>query len=279
MLTVLGGWGTGLCTVLGVLAFQGRWLAWTIFYAVFVANLILDAWLLRVLHRQAARKYLPWFFLYIAWEFISTATGLIMWLISRDLYTVVYWWKEALRMTLLVGAVRESLLRIFKGFEVLLRWSVLVVILAVVAYSWWKAAYAPPIQSNRVASFILGAEFTFRWGVAGVSVVAMVLMWFIQEPAGSREDAVITGAAIASMGFVAWVIMRSVFGTRFVFFAQYLPDMGYFVAVFYWIRVFKRPVQEYGFKELGMGPEDIRGEMHRYGELVEKILESVRKLW
>jgi len=279
MLTVLQRWGVGLSTVFAVWVSQGRWFAWTIFYAVFLANLILDAWLLRVLHKQAARKHLPWFFLYIAWEFISTATGLTTWLISRDLYTVVYWWKEGLRMALLVGAVRESLLRIFKGFESLLRWSVLAVILGVVAYSWWKAVHAPPIQSNRLASFILGAEFVFRWGIAGVSVVAMGLMWFIQEPTGSREDGVITGAAIASMGFVAWVIIRSLFGTRFVFFAQYLPDVGYFIAVFYWIKVFQRPVPEFGFKELGMGPEDIRREIRRYGDLVERILASVRKLW
>ena len=247
--------------------------------ALFVVNILVDSWLLYILRRQSVWKQLPWFVLYICWEFLGACVGLTTWLISKQLYVTVFWWMEAARIALLVGAVRESLLRIFKGFESLLRWSVLLVILGVVAYSWWKAVHAPPIQSNRLASFILGAEFTLRWGVAGVSVVAMVLMWFIQEPAGSREDAVITGAAIASMGFVAWVVIRSVFGTRFVFFAQYLPDMGYFVAAFYWIRVFRRPVREFGFKELGMGPEDIHKEMHRYGELVEKILQSVRKLW
>jgi len=107
----------------------------------------------------------------------------------------------------------------------------------------------------------------------------MGLMWFVQEPMGSREDAVVTGCGIASIAFLAAVLSRSFFGRRFIFFSQYLPDVGYFVAVFYWIRVFKRPVREFGFKELGMGPEDIRREMRRYGELVEKILQSVRKLW
>lgn len=258
---------------------QSRWLSWGALYSVFAINLLLDALLLRVLWKQKATRQLPWFVIYISWEFLSSATGLALWIFSPRLYVTVYWWMEGFRIALLVGAVRESLLRIFKGFETLLRWAVLVVILAVVAYSWWKAVHAPPIQSNRLASFILGAEFTFRWGVAGVSAVAMGLMWFIQEPSGSREDAVITGASIASIGFVAWVVMRSLFGTRFTFLTQYLPDVGYFVAAFYWIKVFKRPVQEFGFKELGMGPEDIRREMRRYGELTEKILESVRKLW
>lgn len=257
----------------------GYWLSWAIFYGEFIVNLVLDALLLRILYRQGVRKQLPWFVSYISWQLVSTAVGFGVWVIDRSFYVTVFWWMEAARVALLVGAVRESLLRIFKGFESLLRWAVLIVIVAVLVYSWWKTVHAPPIQSSRLASFILGAEFTFRWGIAGVSVVAMGLMWFIQEPSGSREDAVITGAAIASMGFVAWVIIRSVFGTRFVFFAQYLPDVGYFLAVFYWIKIFQRPVPEFGFKELGMGPEEIRGEMRRYGELVEKILESVRKLW
>jgi hypothetical protein len=104
----------------------------------------------------------------------------------------------------------------------------------------------------------------------------MGLMWFIQEPAGSQEDAVITGAGIASIAFVVWVITRSLFGTRFISFTQYLPDMGYFIAALYWIKVFQRPVAEFGFKELGIGPEDIRRELRRYRELAEQIM---RKLW
>ena len=265
--------------VLVLAMLESHWVSWAVFYGVFVVNLLLDACLLWILYKRSMRKRLPWFVVYIGWELLATVVGLTIFLISRVLYVTVFWWVEAVRVGLTVAAVRESLLRIFKGFESLLRWSVLVVIVAVVLYSWWKAVHAPPIQSNRLASFILGAEFTFRWGIAGVSAVAMGLMWFIQEPTGSREDAVITGAAIASMGFVAWVIVRSLFGTKVAFFAQYLPDMGYFVAAFYWIKVFQRPVAEFGFKELGMGPEDIRREIRRYRELVEQIVQSMRKLW
>lgn len=261
------------------MAIEPRWLSWTIDYGTFFANLVLDTWLLSILHKRGVRKHLPWFVLYVGWELLATVVGLTTFLIDRRLYVAVYWWMEAARIALLVGAVRESLLRIFKGFESLLRWAVLVVILAVVVYSWLKAVHAPPVQSNRLISFIIGAEFAFRWGIAGISLVSMGLMWFVQEPMGSREDAVVTGCGIASIASLAAILSRSFFGRRFIIFSQYLPDMGYFVAAFYWIKVFKRPVPEYGFKELGMGPEDIRREMRRYGELVEKILDSVRKLW
>jgi len=255
---------------------QSRWLAWAIFYAVFAINLVLDSWLLIILHKRGVRKQLPWFVVYVGWELVATVVGLTTFLISRSLYVTVYWWVEGIRIALTVAAVRESLLRIFRGFESLLRWSVAIVILAVILYSGWKAVHAPPVQSNRLISFIIGAEFTFRWGIAGVALLSMGLMWFVQEPMGSREDAVVTGCGIASIAFLAAVLSRSFFGTRFIFFTQYLPDVGYFVAALYWIRVFKRPVQEFGFKELGMGPEDIRREMRRYRELAERIMRKLR---
>lgn len=253
-----------------------RWLPWVILYTVFAINLVLDGLLLKALVKRDVRKQLPWFVVYIGWEFLSTAVGLALWVFNRKLYTTVYWWMEGPRIALLVGAVRESLLRIFKGFESLLRWSVAALIVAVVIYSAWKTFHAPPVQSNRLVSLILGAEFTFRWGIAGVALLSMGLMWFVQEPMGSREDAVVTGCGLASLAVVAYVLSRSFFGTRFTLFTQYLPDMGYFVAAFYWIRVFRRPVQEYGFKELGMGPEDIRREMRRYRELAEQIMRKLR---
>lgn len=244
--------------------------------ALFIANLAVDVWLLAILTRRGVSKQLPWFVFYIRWEFLAVCVGLATWLVSHHLYITVFWWMEGVRVALVVGAVRESLLRIFAGFESLLRWSVFAAIGAVVAYSAWKAVHAPPVQSSRLVSFLIGAEFTFRWGVAGVAILSIALMWFVSEPVGSREDAVITGSGIASLAVVATVVSRSLFGTQFTFFTQYLPDMGYFVAVFLWIRIFARPTKEFGFKELGMGPEDIASELRRYRELAEQI---VRKLW
>lgn len=255
---------------------QPRWLSWTVLYSVFAINLLLDALLLRVLWRERVTRQLPWFVVYISWEFLSSAIGLTLWIFGPRLYVTVYWWMEGLRIALLVGAVRESLMRIFKGFESLLRWSVALLIVAVIVYSGWKAVHAPPVQSNWLVSFILGAEFTFRWGIVGVMLLSIGLMWFVQEPMGSREDAVVTGCGIASIAFLANVLSRSFFGTRFTFFTQYFPDVGYFIAAWWWIRIFSRPVAEFGFKELGMGPEDIRRELRRYRELAEQIMRKLR---
>lgn len=252
-----------------------HWLPWSVFYTTFAVNLVLDLWLLIMLHRQRVWSQLPWFVVYVSCELLSTLVGFSISLFSRKLYVTVFWCMEGARIGVMVAAVRESLLRIFRGFKRLLRWSVLTVIAAVVAYSAWKAVHAPPVQSNRLVTFILAAEFTFRWGVAAVALLSVGLMAFVQEPMGSREDAVVTGCGIASLAFVGNVLIRSFFGTRFTFLSQYLPDMGYFIAAWWWIRIFSRPVQEYGFKELGMGPEDIRRELRNYRESVERIMRKL----
>lgn len=249
----------------------GRWLSWAIFYGTFAVNIVLDAWLLTILYKKDVRKQLPWFVLYVVWELVSTTIGLTTWLISKDTYTVIYWWKEVPRMALLVGAVRESLLHIFEDFKSMLRWSVFATILLVMLYSTWKAVYAPPVQSNWLISFIIGAEFAFRWGIAAVAVLSVPLMWWIEEPRSGREYSVVMGCGFASMAFLSHVLSRSFFGTRFTFFTQYFPDVGYFVTVLWWIKVFQRPVEEFGFKELGVEPEDIAKEIRRYREAADQI--------
>jgi hypothetical protein len=96
-------------------------------------------------------------------------------------------------------------------------------------------------------------------------------MWFIAEPRTGREYSVVMGCGFASLAFLAWVLDRSLFGTRFTFFTLYAPDVGYFVTVLWWIRVFQRPIGELGFKELGMEPEDIAQELRHYREVADRI--------
>lgn len=248
------------------------------FVAVLIAYLLVHAWLLAVLRRRAVWRELPWFVSYIGWGFLATAVNLATYSIDPKLYAKAYWWLEGVNVALLVGAMRESFLRIFSGFtsKIGFRWSLWAVIAGVIVYSAWKAIYAPPIQSNRLASFILGAEFAFRWGIAAVGLLAIIHMYFLDEPLTGREAAVVGGLGFASIAFLVWVVSRSVFGTRFIFFTKYLPTVGYFVAVFWWIWVFSRPVREAGLKDLGMEPEDVARELGRYRQFTEWVM---RQKW
>jgi hypothetical protein len=247
--------------------------------SLFVAGFIVDVWLLIIVYRRDVRKQLPFFVLNSAWSVLLVSIQLWAWIVSPRLYIAVYWWMEAVSVVLIVAAVRESFLRIFRGFtsKAGFRWSVWSVILAVVIYSAWKAIYLPPVvHSNRLESFVVGAEFAFRWGILGIAALTAVFSLFLREPMDTREDAVITGFGLSSFGVLAGVICFSLFGTKYLFVTRYASSVGYFLAVFWWIWVFSRPVTQFGFKELGMGPEDIAKELRRYRERTERMM---RKKW
>ena len=245
---------------------------------LFIAGLVVDVWLLMIVHRQGVRKQLPWFASYISWGVLLQSIQLAIWLAAPQFYVAVYWWMELIAVVFIVGAVRESFLRIFWGFtsKAGFRWTVWSVILAVVIYSAWKAIYLPPVQSTRLGAFVVGAEFAFRWGIFGIAVLTTVLSVLFTEPMNTREDAVVSGFGLSSVASLAGIINFSLFGKKYLFFTKYASPVGYFAAAFWWIWVFSRPVAEFGFKELGMGPEDIAKELRRYRELTERIM---RKKW
>ena len=241
--------------------------------ALITAGLAVGIWLLIIVHRQNVRKQLPWFVSYVAWQVLQALLQLFALLISRRLYIMAYWWMEAVAILLTVAAVRESFLRIFRGFTKMpwFRWTVSGVIAAIVAYSAWKALYDPPVHGNWLTSFVIGAEVLFRWGIVGIALLTFALSWALSEPTDTWEDTVLTGFGLISGAVIVNVICVSVFGNRFLFFSKYAPSVGYFLAIFLWIRFFSRPVEGISFEDLGIGPEDMLKLIRRYREDVRKI--------
>jgi len=237
------------------------------------AGLAVFGWLLMVVHRQGIRKQLPWFAFYVLWEVLVQCEQLVTWLISHRLYFALYWWIEATGILLTVAAVTESFLTIFKGFTKMLwfRWLVSGVIAAVVVYSAWKAILHPPVQGNRLTSFVVGTEFLFRWGILGISLLTFALSAALEEPSETREDAVLTGFGIMAGASMLANLWFSLFGNRLLLFNRYAPSVGYFMAAFLWIRVFSRPVEGPGFKELGIGPEDLLKLIRRYRQDLRRV--------
>lgn len=240
--------------------------------ALLIGSLVVDIWLLVILQRQGVRKQLPWFVIYVAWGVLLQTAQIVARAISLQLYIAVYWWMEAVAVLLIVAAVRESFLRIFHGLtgKPGFRWLVWSVIGAVVVYSGWKAVHAPPLQTSRLATFVFGAEFLFRWGIAGIALLTTVLSLLAKEGI-TREDAVVGGFGVASLTFVLYVSSFSVLGNKYIFLTKYIPSVGYFVAVFWWIYVFSRPLSKFGFEELGMGPEEIREELRRSQDFGQRL--------
>lgn len=237
-----------------------------------IGSLAVDIWLLVILQRHGVRKQLPWFALYVVWGVLLQATQIVARAISLGLYIVVYWCMEAVAVLLIVAAVRESFLRIFQGFtrKPGFQASVWTVIGLVVVYSAWKAIHAPPLQTRRLATFVFGAEFLFRWGIVGIAVLTTGLSLLLKEGI-TREDAVVTGFGVASLAIVLYVNSFSLLGSQYIFLTKYISSVGYFVAAFWWIYVFSRPVRQFGFEELGLGPEEIRKILRRYRDSGERL--------
>lgn len=212
-----------------------------------------------------------WFVCYMAWEVLAGFAVLLAWLFWRGFYDTLSWWLEPVEIALIVAAVRESCLRVFKGFAGF-RASVWGVIGAVIIYSAWEAFHAPPIHANRFGVFEVQAEFLFRWAILGIWILVVVLSGIAGVPTNTREDAAVTGFGIICGSFLLYIGIFWAFGNKHTFLTQYVPSVGYFVAVGWWIWVFSRPVKEYGFKELGMGPEDIARHLRRYRQRLEKRL-------
>lgn len=215
-------------------------------------NLLINLWLLIIVHRQGVRKQLPWFASYVAWEVASGFFDLCFSLANREQYAALYWSFEAVEVALIVGSVRESFLRKFEGFTSIrgFRVSVSFVIGAVILYSAWKAVHAPPLHANRLGNFIAGAEFLFRCGIAGIAVLTTGIALSLEEHLDTREDAVVIGFGVTCLTFLLYVGSLSVFPKQYIFLFQYLTSVGYFLAAFWWIWVFSRPVRELSFKDL-----------------------------
>lgn len=243
--------------------------------ALGIAGIAVFAWLLViVVYRQGLKQRLPWFVCYVIWETALAITQLTLLSVNRRWYFAVYWWMELVEVALIVAAVRESFLRIFWGFttEWWFRLSVSVAIAVVVIYSAWRAIYAPPVLNNRLGAFVVSSEFAFRTGVVVIVFLSRILMLVIAEPMNTREDAVVFGFGIASAPVITQMVLISFFANKYLSISQYLPSVGYFAAAFYWLWMFLRPqAPAGGFKETGIGPEDIGAAFKRYRSFVERM--------
>lgn len=240
--------------------------------ALAIAGFVVYLLLLIIVYRQDVRKQLPWFAFYVLWTFVAQSVALVSLVVRPRLYYDLYWWIELVDIGLRVAAVRESFLRIFQGFtrKSGFRWSVWMLIVAVIIYSALRAAYGPPFPVSRRFTFIFDAEFLFRWGflaIAGLTVVLGILM----REGITREDAVVTGFGVAAGAFLLYLGTLSLLGNKNIFVVKYIPSVGYFLMGLLWIYVFSRPLKQFGFEELGMGPDQIRDALRRYRKFGEQL--------
>lgn len=246
--------------------------------AVHIVTVILNVWLLGALFRLRVRKHFPWFVACIANALISSCGELISLIISLRFYSKVYWWLEAVNVFLIIGTLRESLLRSFENsilprkFQRLLWVSIVVV----VAYAVGNAVYAPAVHNNLLDAFIIGAELALNWAMCIVATTIVVhLRWsHKKEKIGEPELAIIHGLGIASVPVLIWAASLALFGVNATSITRYAPPVAYWLAVAWWLRVFSPP--QFGLKDLGIDVHEALKMVRRDSEFLERI-EKIRK--
>jgi hypothetical protein len=240
----------------------------------FLLHIAVNGWLLVTLLRRGIVRRLPWFSAYIASELLGAFIGLVLWSLNRRLYITVFWWMAAAQITLIVGAVRESFVRLFIGFRSRpwFLWLLRGVIVVILAYAVWKAVYVPTVRTNRLISLIADGEFAFRWTILAVGLLAVLLERLFMLSRDSREAVVLDGYTVVSLGMVAWVVARSLYGQKYIFFTQYLQEVGYLLGAAVWIKYLSRPDVGNGFDELSITPEQAQAELRRYREAAKRIV-------
>lgn len=240
----------------------------------FSIHLAANGWLLLILFRKSIIRNLPWFGAYIASEVVGACVGLVLWSLQSHLYKTVFWGMAAAQIILIVGAVRESFLRLFVGFRSRswFPWLVRGVIALILLYSIWKAIYLPTVRTNRLESLIADGEFAFRWTILAVGLLAVILERIFMVSRNTREAAVLDGCTVVSLGAIAWVVSRSLLGRRYIFITQYLQEIGYLLGAIIWIKSMSRPESSTGFAELSITPEMAEAELSRYREAAKRFL-------
>jgi hypothetical protein len=240
----------------------------------FSLHLAVNGWLLLILFRNGVVRRLPWFTAYIASEMLGACVGLVLWSTNRHLYITVFWWMAAAQISLIVGAVRESFLRLFVGFRSRpwFPWLVRGIIVLILAYSVWKAIYVPTVRNYRLISLIADGEFAFRWTILAVGLLSVALEWLFMLSRDTREAAVLDGCTVVSLGMVAWVVTRSFYGQKYIFVTQYLQEVGYLLGAAVWIKYMSRPETPTGLQELSITPEQAEAELRRYREAAKRFL-------
>jgi hypothetical protein len=244
------------------------------FYGDFIAILVLSIWVLRVIAKHGVGRQLPWFALYIRWEVVSTVAALGTWLIAPRFYVSLYWWLEIPSVLLMIGAMQEALLDMYKGLRAVLHWFMPGVLAFVILYCSLRAIFSTSFPGNRIISFALSTEFTLRWSLVMVAIVAITMTYFVEGAWNTRGVYAVIGIGVISFAYVVWSDGLSSFGLAVLFIVKYLPSLGYFFAAIFWIKRFSIPLVQITLQD-GMGPAEVRTELG----FLAQTLERITKLW
>lgn len=189
-----------------------------------------------LLVKRHAWKEFPFFFSYILYSTANAIVRLQLAQMGRATYFYGYWYSEIGEIALAVLSVRESLLRAFTGFDRLqwFGWTVRISMWTGLLYGIWKAIAQPPNATWKVA-LVVSTELLFQYWIGAFGVLFCVLSFWFRVELRRRESWIIFGFLLESLFVVSGLLLRSFFGTRFLFLSWSIPAVSYIAAKSVWL--------------------------------------------
>ena len=185
--------------------------------------------------RRLRRRFL-WFLAYIIYALVEDGLRLA---VSGNpaLYGRVYWLTEIGDLSLLIAAVAESFINVFREFTRLrlFVWTVWVCVGLAVLYSLFKAWVFPPVHTGHLGSVVIAVEVTVDYSVSAIGILFFVLMLFFRIRERPWEMGIIGGFTINAGLAVFGPLTFSAFGTtRFKVLSEWIPAIAYLLAEIMW---------------------------------------------
>jgi hypothetical protein len=202
----------------------------------------LQIWLATMLVRRAVHRSFSFFFVYTMFSIIAGIARFLA-LNYPWTYYYTYWATEALYAVLGFLAIFEVFRYVFQEFYVLLWFRLLIPAVAVltVGLSVYMAVYSPPMQAPPVLAGIFVAEIAVRCLQAGIFCLLAVLVKFYSVRGRRYALAIAAGFGVSALGTLLTFLLRSEFGTKFVYVLQFVSPVAYIIAVAIWLLVFRKP--------------------------------------
>ena len=225
---------------------------------LFAGSISLRLVILYLLIKRRLQRRFFWFLIYIVYALIE---GMLRLVVSGNsgLYAKVYWFTEIGDVILLVAAIVESFVNVFREFT-RLRWfmgTVWVFVGFAVLYSLFKAWVFPPIHASRLGSAIIAAEVTVDYSVTVIGILFFLFMLFFGLKERPWEMGIIGGFSINAGLAVFGPLTFSAFGTKFRLVSAWIPAIAYLLAEIMWVVYLWRPERKMAVPNRDLNIEDL----------------------
>jgi hypothetical protein len=236
-------------------------------------SVALQVWIFVLMGRRNLYRRFPIFASYTAYVVMSAVLRSVF-LSDWHIYFYVYWFTQPAEILLSVLAVHESFMRVFGHFYQL-RWFRFLfpgTIAAALIYAGWKAYAHPPVGVNSAGSAIISIAIASQYVIFGIFVVFFLLVRFVHVLWRLYEFRIVLGFGVASLFYAFAGVLRSETGTRFNFLSEYLPGMGYLLAVLIWLSAMMAEEPMNGHNLAGMSIHEVLKALRLQLEVLKRFL-------